>query len=1503
MSAKRAHVRPKWKRSTLNTAVALAISSMCAAPAWSAIGPCGTNPVTISTSVGACDGTGISSITVAAPSGAITTSYSTALYYGTGLSGSLSNSGIINAARTDIGSVYNSAVSIGGDLSGTLTNNLTGTIYANANANPQININTTTFSTWVSAYAYATGQGVNLGNLSGTLTNHGLISATAYATAYGGSSNYAYARATGIGMGSLNAGATLTNTGTISAHAQAYGSSFDSADAYGVHIDSNLSGTLDNQGTISATASDSYYANAYAISMGDIDTGTLTNSGTIQASANTQWGNANANGIEMGDINAGRALTNSDTISAYGFAYYGNAYAQGIYMGTLYGTLNNQGSGSVIEATAIATSGNSAHATAISVSGIASGGSLTNGGTIKATAEGGYSSGSANGISISSFDAGGSLTNSGMISATASGYYYAYGHAIGINSDLSGTLTNNSGATIGASASAWSSSAYATGVYLGSITSTGKLTNGGTISASASGNSYGSAYAAGISMNNIEAGGSLTNSGTISAYGYTYYGNAYAKGIDMGTLSGTLKNQGAGSAIEATAIATSGNSAYAIAISMSGIASGGTLTNGGTIKATADEGGSSIAIATGIHIGSFDAGGSLTNSGTIEAAAIGNFAYAYGIRINSNLDGTLTNNSGATIRATATAQSISGSAIGVNFGSITSSGTLTNSGTIEASASLSWGGGASAYGLSGFNLDGTLTNSSGATMRASASGSSATAYATGVALNAITGTGALTNSGTIEATADSLWGGAYAYGLSIASMGGTLTNNSGATIRASASGLSNPLAYGVELNNIAVTGALTNNGMIEATADSLLGGANAYGLSVNTVDGTLTNSSGATIRATASGSSAIAYAYGAALSYITGTGALTNSGMIEATADSLSGNATAHGLSVGNLDGTLNNNSGATIRASASAPSGNAYAYGVDLNSITSIGALDNKGTIAAFASGTADAAYGVLINTMSGGTLTNSGTISGASASYAGNGYSVYVGNGTGTIDNQAAGWLFGALYAGGSVNVTNSGTIVIPSGANANISGNYTQTASGALGFGATSPGSYGTMYVNGTADLSAVNNTIAMHATLNNTLAVNDALANVVDSSNTLAGAPTPGSAVTIASTPLVTFTGTVNSGGTGIDVTVTSVNTMAGVYGSLGTLGGALDSYAATGYGTNANMDALIDAFNNMNSAGQMTGAMQDLQPLMSAGMNHVTSGVLYGVNRVIRARQNDYKGLSSGDDFFTNRNGWVKLIGSWAKQEDSGLILGYKANTGGIGFGADGEISSASRLGAALVFTHTTVDSNTNHQNVKMDGYQLIGYGTHNLSPDYSLDWQVDYGSNTNKGNRNLQSVGINAASADYKSSSYHLGVGVGHPMPMGGGTTLVPTVRADYTSISEDAYTDSSGSTTNSRTTSEFVIGASGKVLHPLSESSRLVADLGVDYNTQAKQSKIETTLPNGGAAFTAQGIEPSKATFVGGLGLVVNSSETTEITARYDFAARSGYAAQTASLKLKMLF
>ena len=331
-----------------------------------------------------------------------------------------------------------------------------------------------------------------------------------------------------------------------------------------------------------------------------------------------------------------------------------------------------------------------------------------------------------------------------------------------------------------------------------------------------------------------------------------------------------------------------------------------------------------------------------------------------------------------------------------------------------------------------------------------------------------------------------------------------------------------------------------------------------------------------------------------------------------------------------------------------------------------------------------------------------------------------------------------------------------------------------------------------------------------------------------------------------------------------------------------------------------MEKLINSLNSLTTA-QRTEAMQDLQPLMSGMMDQVTTGALNNVNRVIRTRQEGSRGLSSGDNFVTNSNGWVKVLGSTAKQDNKDVVVGYKANTTGVVLGADGEISSASRIGAAFAYTTTKVDSNSGNQDAKMNSYQLAGYGTYKLGTSTDLDWQADYATNSNTGNRRINFLN-QSGSASYDSSSIHLGAGVGRSIAMGA-TTLIPSVRADYTSLSENAYTDSLGNAVSARDTNQLLIGVDGKVSYAMSDTTKLIANVGVDYNTNAKISSLNTTYAGGGATFAAQGVEPSSATMLAGVGVVVNTSKAMEVTARLDVASRSGYSASTASLKLKMPF
>ena len=107
----------------------------------------------------------------------------------------------------------------------------------------------------------------------------------------------------------------------------------------------------------------------------------------------------------------------------------------------------------------------------------------------------------------------------------------------------------------------------------------------------------------------------------------------------------------------------------------------------------------------------------------------------------------------------------------------------------------------------------------------------------------------------------------------------------------------------------------------------------------------------------------------------------------------------------------------------------------------------------------------------------------------------------------------------------------------------------------------------------------------------------------------------------------------------------------------------------------------------------------------------------------------------------------------------------------------------------------------------------------------------------------------------------------------------------------------------NGQSVGQFIVGVDGKVTHKLSDTTTLLANLGVGYDTMAKQSSVTAAFAGGGAAFSTLGINPSPTVVRGGIGLVMKSSKTVEVTARYDVEARTGFTDQTVSVKARWPF
>lgn len=341
-----------------------------------------------------------------------------------------------------------------------------------------------------------------------------------------------------------------------------------------------------------------------------------------------------------------------------------------------------------------------------------------------------------------------------------------------------------------------------------------------------------------------------------------------------------------------------------------------------------------------------------------------------------------------------------------------------------------------------------------------------------------------------------------------------------------------------------------------------------------------------------------------------------------------------------------------------------------------------------------------------------------------------------------------------------------------------------------------------------------------------------------------------------------------------------------------------------------MKPVITALGQLSTEQAVSDAVKQTLPLMAAGMTDINSAALHATNRVIQSRQEANKGLSSGDGFVSDRQGWIKTVGSWAKQDDNNAVAGYKADTYGIVAGADGVASDKVRVGLAFSYMHSKIDGNSAvaMQHAKVDGYRVIAYGSYNLDPRTDLSFQADIGSGSNEGRRAISFGGLSTvATASYHSWNAHIGAGLGRSFDVAAGTTFTPSLRADYTQIRDRAYTETGAGALSlavaANTTKELILSADGKLSHALSEHTTLTANLGAGYDTLSKDAAITAAYVGGGAQFSTVGLRPSAWLARAGFGLIHVNSKAMEISARYDAEGRKGFINHTASVKLRMPF
>lgn len=1412
-------------------------------------------------------------------SGSISTNGTYSKYYGDGIliSGSSVSGDIINARTGSIAGNSMQGILVGGSVvSGAIINS--------------------------GSISGADGIEVNQSSIANGITNSGLISGKAPASfdPYGGSSggygiklsSNAYIGSSivnqsggtisgvSVGLGTSGWGAVVNGSITNATNAQIIGGST------GVNLSSaSVYGDLQNSGTISGGTGagiSAWYTN--------ID-------GAINNAAGATISGANA-GITINYSSVGGGITNAGLISggSVGLGIAGSNVTGDIVNklgATISGGIDIRSAGSI--AGSIANSGVidnlSGHGVAL-LGGSIIAGQISNSGGI---------SGSNNGIYLEGSTLGGGIINSGTIAggyngiAVVSGYHSTgSGYGSYIASTINGSIIN-SGQIISGS----------TGIRLSYSSMSGGITNTGTI---ASGNYAGSSGDDSVALYGSSIGGSIINTGSMIQ-------NGNENGIEVrsgSVIAGGVTNAGLIASTYVGGATTAG-----IQIQNSFV--GGSVVNSGTITG----------FQTGIAAQGAGIVGGITNSGTIDALS----SYGgVGIRIDSSsIDGSIVNKAGGTITGGLTG-------IRVASGSIISGG-ITNAGAIRSLSSSS---------SAGFGVEIKNSNILGGIVNSGAIIANGT-HARGVDLSGSTVTGGIINTG-------SIFGQGTGINLQANStLVGNITN-SGTIIGSTHTGIwigNNSTLVGSVVNSGYIYGG--TNGGIALNSGSLITGSIVNSGFINSAGNGISVYSSSVISGKISNSGTISGAYnGIILGGSSIEGGISNSGLISGGSNGIKLSSSIINGGIANSGRIIGGAGGAGINIDPSVVNGG----------ITNAGLISGDSGIAVYSS----TVNGGITN-LAGGTISGTGNGYGAIVVDGENSFVDVITNrqlissvnGYGIV-NQNSGTIGSIINTGliisngtdairntGFINsVYNYGTITAPvgyAGIN-NVGGTINTlinaqggtvagtalTYKGALptnyGIFITSLSNYGQLYA-GAGTISggtATGNTtfsVAADSTPTNGHLYKNVLSGVtidqLTTTGTLTGSFTgtvsgsyqandPWRLYEVGQTPVWNLCFGSGNCGQGGYVPSTEGNNNPAAFGAAVVLTGINDSP------TPVPLSGVTNALNNMTPLAQSNAISQTLPVIVGAAPMAI-AGSQRNFNQIVQARQSAQAGLSSGEEFIASKDVWMKGFGSWAKQGTVDNVSGYKVNTGGLAVGMDKAITPVDNIGVvfALASSNVTSSSSVAPSSVSINSYQLGVYGDHAFDPSLNLNYQADLGINGNKESRTLSAfagvAGVTGnASANYNSTSEHLGAGLTKLLSISEDTKFLPSVRLDYISIQSQGYQESGAGLLNlnvsGQTYNELLASTNFRLDHDLTNKLKVTANAGVGYNMLNNQVQVTSAYQGGGAAFVTNGLSISPWLYNAGLGLTGQIDKNVSLQVRYDNQFSStGYMNQMVGAKLKFNF
>ncbi len=525
-----------------------------------------------------------------------------------------------------------------------------------------------------------------------------------------------------------------------------------------------------------------------------------------------------------------------------------------------------------------------------------------------------------------------------------------------------------------------------------------------------------------------------------------------------------------------------------------------------------------------------------------------------------------------------------------------------------------------------------------------------------------------------------------------------------------------------------------------------------------------------------------------------------------------------------------------------------------------------NEGTVDVFAKGESDTwAYAMIVG-MNHATVINSGELSAAASGSQARAYSLHIeyGGVNSVFRNTITGVMHGSVIAK-KTDVFNEGEIHL--GFEDSIAGNFYQTAGGTLGIKAE----------------------MSNGAIVRNSLLHVDGTATFEDGSQIYVDVQGDRSVLRQETNITIVEAGTMQVDADTLNVTdnsflldfqawadATTLNLLAT---QAIPLGNAVASSSYSGYADAARalddilesgstaMDDIFDELDTLSSAEQVGRAVASMTPQGIAYVPDAAHILIGMAQSTIGQRLGNRGGLNSGGDILPaarTRSGyelWIKPYGGKARQENKDGLRGYDLSGGGIGFGADREFGEGNRFGLAFFYGRGNLDVNDIDQNVDLDLYTLMAYGssTFLLNRPTEFFWEAGYSWQNIDFTRTEWPSG-DRYTADIDGYAFTLNARLRQHYELSEDWGVRLSLFADYGHYHTDGYTEKGSGTAplsvDSNSVDRFVVGTGAVFEYALSDHQRFLFGGDLGYNLGDKESVVTAQWRNVPVTFATHGID-----------------------------------------------